>query len=408
MGRKMFSGGSGPWDDDPNADGWWGDDPPFHHRVFVLTHHPRESVTKQGGTTFTFVTDGIESALEQARAAAAGKDVQVTGGARSRSSTCGWAAGATTCDQHGSPRDPQPGNAGGRRDVLRTAGNKPIGPRAPQETLSDEVPAGAAGDPAPAAPSGEELSLDPTLSAPSLVKAAGQRSLTLVLSGPAGSSVAYSVGDGTRSVAGSATVGQDGTVAVVLDVSGLADGTLTASATFVDAYGNAAAASAAIAKDTAPPVIAAALPGTGVYDIGSTISFGLGADASAVGISATLDGRALASGSIDPAALMAGTHTIVVTAVDAAGNVGTRTLVFQVRPTLSGLMAAVNNAAAKGLVTAKEQSSLISQLQSAAKGSAYAKLSNVIKEVERERGRSIDGGFASLLLNWANDLLGRL
>jgi dihydrofolate reductase len=81
MGRRMFSGGEGPWEDDPNADAWWGDDPPFHHRVFVLTHHAREPVTKQGGTTFTFVTDGIESAFEQARAAAAGKDVAVGGGA---------------------------------------------------------------------------------------------------------------------------------------------------------------------------------------------------------------------------------------------------------------------------------------------------------------------------------------
>jgi dihydrofolate reductase len=81
MGRRMFSGGAGPWEQDPNADAWWGDDPPFHHPVFVLTHHPREPVTKQGGTTFTFVTDGIESALAQAREAANGKDVAVGGGA---------------------------------------------------------------------------------------------------------------------------------------------------------------------------------------------------------------------------------------------------------------------------------------------------------------------------------------
>jgi dihydrofolate reductase len=80
MGRNMFGGGPGPWDDDP-WDGWWGDDPPFHHPVFVLTHHPREPSVKGGGTTFTFVTDGIESALEQARAAAGGSDVAVAGGA---------------------------------------------------------------------------------------------------------------------------------------------------------------------------------------------------------------------------------------------------------------------------------------------------------------------------------------
>jgi dihydrofolate reductase len=77
----MFSGGSGAWEEDPNADAWWGDNPPFHGPVFVLTHHEREPVVKEGGTTFTFVTDGIESALEQARAAAGDKDVALSGGA---------------------------------------------------------------------------------------------------------------------------------------------------------------------------------------------------------------------------------------------------------------------------------------------------------------------------------------
>jgi dihydrofolate reductase len=81
MGRRMFSGGQGPWEDDPRADGWWGDDPPFHHPVFILTRHAREPVTKQGGTTYNFVTEGIESALEQARAAAGDKDVAIGGGA---------------------------------------------------------------------------------------------------------------------------------------------------------------------------------------------------------------------------------------------------------------------------------------------------------------------------------------
>jgi dihydrofolate reductase len=81
MGRKMFSGGAGPWEADPNANGWWGDDPPFHHPVFVLTSHAREPLAMQGGTTFTFVSDGIESALEQARAASGGKNVHLAGGA---------------------------------------------------------------------------------------------------------------------------------------------------------------------------------------------------------------------------------------------------------------------------------------------------------------------------------------
>jgi dihydrofolate reductase len=81
MGRRMFSGGQGPWEDDPNADAWWGDDPPFHHPVFVLTHHEREPLPLKGGTTFTFVTDGIEAALEQARAAAGDGDIRLAGGA---------------------------------------------------------------------------------------------------------------------------------------------------------------------------------------------------------------------------------------------------------------------------------------------------------------------------------------
>jgi dihydrofolate reductase len=81
MGRRMFSSGSGPWEEDPNRDGWFGDDPPFQNPVFVLTHHAREPVAKDNGTTYYFVTDGIEAALEQARAAAGDNDVLVAGGA---------------------------------------------------------------------------------------------------------------------------------------------------------------------------------------------------------------------------------------------------------------------------------------------------------------------------------------
>jgi dihydrofolate reductase len=81
MGRNMFGGGPGPWGDKP-WNGFWGDDPPYHHPVFVLTRHPREPLELQGGTTFHFVTDGIESALEQARATAGQKDVSLGGGAK--------------------------------------------------------------------------------------------------------------------------------------------------------------------------------------------------------------------------------------------------------------------------------------------------------------------------------------
>jgi dihydrofolate reductase len=79
MGRNMFSPGRGDWDLDWK--GWWGDDPPYHAPTFVLTHHPREPIEMEGGTTFIFVTEGIESALEQARAAAGDGDVSIAGGA---------------------------------------------------------------------------------------------------------------------------------------------------------------------------------------------------------------------------------------------------------------------------------------------------------------------------------------
>jgi len=81
MGRNMFGGGPGPWDDSKPWDGWWGTNPPYHHPVFVLTHHRREPLELEGGTTFTFVTGGTTSALEQARRAAGGKDVSLAGGA---------------------------------------------------------------------------------------------------------------------------------------------------------------------------------------------------------------------------------------------------------------------------------------------------------------------------------------
>jgi dihydrofolate reductase len=81
MGRRMFSGGEGPWEDDSNAGSWWGDETPFGVPVFVLTHHLREPLTKADGTTFTFVTDGVGSAVEHARAAAGDRNVSVAGGA---------------------------------------------------------------------------------------------------------------------------------------------------------------------------------------------------------------------------------------------------------------------------------------------------------------------------------------
>jgi dihydrofolate reductase len=78
----MFGGHPGPWDAETPWSGWWGVNPPFHHPVFVLTHYAREPLELEGGTTFTFVTAGVETALEQARRAAGGTDVSLAGGAR--------------------------------------------------------------------------------------------------------------------------------------------------------------------------------------------------------------------------------------------------------------------------------------------------------------------------------------
>ena len=79
LGRNMFGPVRGPWPDE-SWKGWWGDDPPYHAPVFVLTHHPRPALVMQGGTTFHFVTDGIHAALERAAQAARGRDVRVGGG----------------------------------------------------------------------------------------------------------------------------------------------------------------------------------------------------------------------------------------------------------------------------------------------------------------------------------------
>jgi len=81
MGRNMFGGGPGPWSEQDPWNGWWGAEPPFHTPVFVLTHHAREPLELEGGTTFHFVTDGVEAALVRAREAAGGDDVVIGGGA---------------------------------------------------------------------------------------------------------------------------------------------------------------------------------------------------------------------------------------------------------------------------------------------------------------------------------------
>ena len=152
MGRRMFSGGSGPWEPDPRARGWWGEDPPFHAPVFVLTHHAREPLPMEGGTTFHFVTDGIESAVEQARAAAGEKDVLVAGGgtvvaAGDRGRAGRRAAGPRRARVPRRRRAPVRRDAGGRRARDRAGGRLPgrHPPALPRDALGRAVLGGRSG-----------------------------------------------------------------------------------------------------------------------------------------------------------------------------------------------------------------------------------------------------------------------
>jgi hypothetical protein len=253
---------------------------------------------------------------------------------------------------------------------------------------------------------------DATISAPGTISLANRSAVTLVLGGPAGSTVTYRLSDGVHSVGDTITIGDSGTATVVVDATALADGALTATASFVDRNGYTASASVAAFKDTTPPVVTVALAAAptsngGAYDVGATIglSFG-GSDLT----SATLDGATISSGgAIDVDTLLAGAHTIVVTGIDAAGNTTTKTITFQVHATLNGLLAAANDGAKKGLVTSAELATLTSLLQAAMKGnSGRIKLPAFISEVQKAAGKSIAAGYAALLLNWAQDLLPRL
>ena len=90
----MFGPVRGAWSDE-NWKGWWGDNPPFHVPVFVLTHYPRAPIVMEGGTTFYFITDGIETALRQALDGAKGKDIRIGGGVRQFNNTCALALSMT-------------------------------------------------------------------------------------------------------------------------------------------------------------------------------------------------------------------------------------------------------------------------------------------------------------------------
>ncbi|MEA2423657.1 MAG: hypothetical protein QOH13_67, partial [Thermoleophilaceae bacterium] len=253
-------------------------------------------------------------------------------------------------------------------------------------------------------------SIDPTIAMPRYVSLASRAAVTITLGGPVGATITYTLTDGVRSVGGTVVIGASGSATVTVDATTLADGTLSVNAFYVDINGYTAAATATVTKDTAPPTVSVSLqapPATnsGWYDVGTKISLTFsGSD----GISATLDGNVISSGPIDLGTLRAGSHTIVVRGFDAAGNLTTQTISFQVHATLAGLLAAVNDGYAKGFITAAEQTTLVNLLQQAIKGNGRVKLPAFTAEVQFQSGRAIAFGYAALLLNWAADLQLRL
>jgi hypothetical protein len=324
-------------------------------------------------------------------------------------------------DQNGKPRDPQPGNSHGSRDVLRTSGTKPIGSGTAATASvapSSAAPVALLASTAPAAPVAPPVvapdafaSIDPTISAPRYVNLANRAAVAITLGGPVGATITYTLTDGLRSVGGTVVIGASGSATVTVDASTLADGALTVNASYVDINRYTAAATATVAKDTAPPTVSVSLQApptanSGWYDVGTKISLTFsGSD----GISATLDGNTISSGMIDLDTLTAGAHTIVVRGFDAAGNLTTQTITFRVRATLAGLLAAVNDGYAKGFITAAEQTTLVNLLRQAMNGnSGRVKLPAFTAEVQIQSGKAISSGYAALLLNWAADLLPRL
>ncbi|MGH2998422.1 MAG: beta strand repeat-containing protein, partial [Gaiellaceae bacterium] len=290
---------------------------------------------------------------------------------------------------HGGPRDPQPGNSHGSRDVLRSAGTLVF------DTPAADPPAGGAG--VLAQVSGP---VDPTIVSSG---APVQSTLPLTADGPSGATATYTVTDvNGKSVTGAAAVG----ATTPVDVSGLADGTLTVKVVETDLGGNTSTVTTTWLKDTTRPTLTGSLsaPNNGTsYDVGTPIVLTWTASDGGSGVSATSGAQ-----TIDVDSLMAGTNTVSITVADKAGNVTTVTLTFQVHATLTGLVNAVNDGVARGYITQATASSLISTLQSAMKGnSAHAKLPGFISAVQSASGKTINAAYATLLLSWANDLLSR-
>jgi Ca2+-binding RTX toxin-like protein len=319
-------------------------------------------------------------------------------------------------DQKGSPRDPQPGNSSGARDVLRTAGTLKIG----QGPDSPAAPALlVAGAPAPhAMVVGGMVGAGVTVTSPAALVAtsinrASASTFSITLIGPAGFAAAWAIGDGVHTLTGTTTIGADGTKVIVVDASSLADGAIALSVVETDPFGNTASAAVTVVKDTVGPSLTAAISATTI-DLGGSLVVAWTANdtAGAVSVSAMLDdGTRISNGAIDTFALRSGIHTATITATDAVGNITTRTLSFTIRPTATGILASINDGSGRGLMTSTEKATLVSSINlviGASGGSGASKLRSFINTVLQATSAQLAPSYRALLLDWANDLLTRI
>jgi len=191
------------------------------------------------------------------------------------------------------------------------------------------------------------------------------------------------------------------------------DGIYTVAVAVLDSAGNRTVVTQTVRLDRTPPIITATLPaptnGT-FYDVGKKIMLTYGAtDVDNATTTVVIDGKTtIVGGVIDIDTLTTGTHTIVVTATDGVGNTSSKTLTFTIHATLSGLINAVNDGAARGLITSTEASTLIWYLQKAQGSSAPRTfISQFLWEVNYQNGKAIKPAEAALLLSWGNDLYAR-
>jgi hypothetical protein len=268
----------------------------------------------------------------------------------------------------------------------------------------------------------------PTVALPAYANMFNQTFYLLGISGDVGSIANVLITDGTigipRVANGMDVIGSTGTVFIPIDVSFLADGPLSVSVTLTNSAGNSTATTLTITKATVPPTIGYSMmtlpTNNGSYDVGTTITFSFSATTFIVGIAsltATLDSTtALTSGqAINVDNLNAGTHTIVITAIDLAGNISATTITFQVHATVGGMINAVNQGAAAGLITSTTQQKLVAMLNaiqiylnSGNIAGAKSQLNAYISYVQTQSGTTINASYASRLVNWAQDLLSRL